>query len=477
MMADEPRLLDLFGQLGSAAIQDAIPAEFQTVEPVSVPERAVVIDDARPGILVRGNQPEQQAFLCDCRTGHTLASGGFGSGKSWVGSRKFIALHRYNGCAGMMLAPTWGDLARVMAPYLIRACMELGLGCHYWPHGHGAEQFPHMTIFGQVIYLFSGDAPERITGVEVGHGWADESARFVSSDNPIRDAPTQIVGRLRHPKARTHHFLNTTTPEGLDTWLQRDFYDKPKPNHRAYVLATVKNTALPAAVIEGYKAQIPEALKRQYLEGYAVDYAAGRAHPNFTMETHCRPIEMDLQRPVHIGADFNVSPMCWVAAQMDQAGNLLIFDELILEDNAQVDRAVQMANDKLWCGRGRRVGLHPDKSAKARSTTGNSEINMLIQTAESYGWKHDGDAYGANPPIISRINLVERNLLDATRRIRIYVDPRCTRLIFELQRVKRKPDGSYDPGKDKKWGHILDALGYLVWDMLPIEGGMKFSRY
>jgi hypothetical protein len=53
MMADEPRLLDLFGQLGSAAIQDAIPAEFQTVEPVSVPERAVVIDDARPGILVR----------------------------------------------------------------------------------------------------------------------------------------------------------------------------------------------------------------------------------------------------------------------------------------------------------------------------------------------------------------------------------------------------------------------------------------
>jgi hypothetical protein len=107
------------GPAATAAIQDAIPAEFQTVEPVSVPERAVVIDDARPGILVRGNQPEQQAFLCDCRTGHTLASGGFGSGKSWVGSRKFIALHRYNGCAGMMLVPTWGDLARVMAPYLI----------------------------------------------------------------------------------------------------------------------------------------------------------------------------------------------------------------------------------------------------------------------------------------------------------------------------------------------------------------------
>lgn len=476
-MSDGPRLLDLFGPLPSAKIDDAIPAEFETVAPISVDERLPAVDDARNGIIVQGNQQAQQDFLTDCMPGWTLASGGWGSGKSWVGSRKFLFLHRLNRCPGMLIAPTWGDLARVMAPYLVKACIELGFACKYWPHGHGLEQFPHMVIFGEIVYLFSGESPERITGVECGHGWGDESARFISSDNPLRDAPTQIVGRLRHKNARSHHFLNTTTPEGLDTWLQRDFYDKPKENYRAYVLATAKNTALPAIVQENYRNQVPDALKRQYLEGYAVDYAAGRAHPNFSIERHVRPIAMDRNKPVHIGCDFNVSPMCWVAAQEDNAGNILIFDELVLEDNAQVDRAVHDAHAKGWCGRGRMAILHPDKSSKARSTTGSSEINMLMETANALGWRHDGDAYGSNPPIISRINLLERNLLDANKRARIYIDPKCTRLIFELQRVKRKPDGTYDPGKDKKWGHILDAAGYLVWDVLPLDEGVQFSRY
>ena len=85
-------------------------------------------------------------------------------------------------------------------------------------------------------------------------------------------------------------------------------------------------------------------------------------------------------------------------------------------------------------------------------------------TARSLGWDFRCDSFGANPPVNPRINLVSRMLLDGVGVVRLRVADRCVRLVNELGHTGRKSSG-YDPGPRGDRGHILDALGYLVWDL------------
>ena len=165
---------------------------------------------------------------------------------------------------------------------------------------------------------------------------------------------------------------------------------------------------------------------------------------------------------VHLGADFNVSPLCWVAGWM-RGDTLNVAEELVVPDFAQVDDAMRRANDLGWGKRGP-VTIHPDRSGAARNRVGDPECTVLEREARRLGWAAEVLTYGANPPVNQRINLVSRALRDGCGVARLRVHPRCRRLIDEFKRTGRKGSG-YDAGKDGKRGHILDALGYVVWDV------------
>lgn len=430
-------------------------------------------------VRVRGNQAAQVAFMRDRAPGWSLYQGGLGSGKTWGGARKFLWLHAHNACPGLLVAPTYGDLFRFVVPAIVAACRQLA-----WPCRIVRGDFPHLVVLGEVVFLISAEHPDRFAGFEVGHLWVDEGARIqTSADDPLRDAPTQIRTRLRHPAAKILHGMVTTTPEGTDTWVQRDWFDKPLPGHRSYIGHTLKNEALPPEYIAQLKASLPAELVDQYLGGNAVAYVARRAHPTFSRIRHAsRTLTWTPGIPVDIGCDYNVSPMGWVAIQ--QVGDeVRVLDEVYLPDFAQVDQAVHAAHAKGWHQHGpSRDGkpalgmarFHPDKSAKARSTVGDSEYVVMANTARSLGWSFTGDPYGVNPPVQSRINNVSRLLLDATGRARLAIDPRCTHTIEDLERTARASNG-YDPGAEGKRGHILDGLGYACWDLAQPMGKASMS--
>jgi hypothetical protein len=429
-------------------------------------------------LRIVGNQAAQREFMRDRGPGWTLFQGGLGSGKSWGGARKFLWLHAHNGCPGLMVAPTYGDLWRFMVPAIVAACMQLA-----WPCKIVRGDFPHLIVLGQIVYLISAENPERFAGFEVGHIWIDEGARIQTSlEDPLRDAPTQIRSRLRHPLARILHGMVTTTPEGVDTWVERDWFTKKLPRHRAYIGSTLLNTSLPAEYVEQLKASLPAELVEQYLAGHAVSYVANRAHPTFSKTRHAStPFEWVAGVPVHLGCDYNVSPMGWVAIQT-VGEEVRVVDEVYLPDFATVDAAVHAAHTKGWHRSGStdpqaRLGhvvFHPDKSAKARSTVGDPEFTVMANTARTLGWSHTGDPYGVNPPVQPRINLVSRLILDATGRARLSVHPRCVRTIEDLERTGRASNG-YDPGPEGKRGHLLDGLGYACWDLVQPMGKMSSS--
>lgn len=319
-------------------------------------------------------------------------------------------------------------------------------------------------VRGNPIILLSGEHPERFAGFEVGQIWADEGARLKESrDDPLRDTPRQMRSRLRHPKAKRLHMMISTTPEGRDTWVYKDFEGAPKPNHRLYKGCTAANAALPPEYIQTQMESLPAELVAQYLNGEAVDYVADRAHPQFRRETHLTDQDWTRQ-PVYIGADFNVSPLCWVAGQRTPDGGFIFLDEIVISDYAQVDTAMQQAHDKGWNKWGA-VHIHPDRSGNNRNRVGDPEVATIMQCGRRLSWDIRCDAqYGANPPINSRINLFSRLMQDATGKVRVRVHPRCVRLLDELAATGRKSNG-YDPGSNGQRGHILDAAGYVLWDL------------
>jgi hypothetical protein len=66
----------------------------------------------------------------------------------------------------------------------------------------------------------------------------------------------------------------------------------------------------------------------------------------------------------------------------------------------------------------------------------------------------------ANPPVRDRVAAVQAMLEAGTGERRLFIDPRCKRLIecLELQSY----DDKGDPAKDTGYDHMNDALGYIV---------------
>ena len=417
-------------------------------------------------LAVSGNQPSQHAFLWDLAAGETLFQGGVGSGKTWAGSRKLLTLMGINQAPSIAVAPTYGDLHRFVIPSLISTLQEWN-----WPYkDRSAGDPPRIEVGGVPIWLLSAEHPERFAGFEVGQAWIDEGARIRSDpDNPLRDCPTQARHRLRSKSAKMLHLLVTTTPEGVDTWIQRDWFDKPIPARRAYIGQTRLNGALPPEYFANQMAGMPPELAKQYLEGLAVSFVANRAHPGFISAVggNVAAVEYDPRLPLHLGADYNVDPMCWMVAQ-SHGDCLHVLDEMVLTGGMTVDVAMHQAHSKGWGGYV--VHMHPDKSSKARSTVGDPEFIVMQNTARSLGWRFQGTSAGVNPPVAARIANLSRLCTDAAGRRRLTVHPRCKRIIDEMDRTGRLASGQYDPGQRGDRGHILDALGYVAWDVYPPTG-------
>ncbi len=290
--------------------------------------------------------------------------------------------------------------------------------------------------------------------------------------NLLRDAPTQIRTRLRDKNAKRLAGMVSGTPEGTETWVHRDFVEKPLPGYRWYQGKTKANPALPPSYLTDLMASLPADLATMYLEGEAVNFCANRAHPRFTKALHVDDRLQWIQGlPAHLGADYNVSPMCWIVGQ-HVGDSFHVLDEIFLEDFGQVDGAMHAADAKGWAKQktpkgdlSRVVVLHPDKSAKSRSTVGDPEFNVMTSTAKQLRWQWSGNAAGVNPPVTARINLVSRMLLNANNVTTLKIHPRCVKLIENFERTARLKSGEYDPGPLGTWGHILDALGYAVWDL------------
>ena len=425
----------------------------------------------------------QAAFAADWTNRFVALEGGWMSGKTWIGARKLVTLHMFNafGADGhatfapsVAVAPTYASARDYMCPHVSDALDEIGARWEWKP---STQEFI-LTDLGtkrrlSKIMVRSAEKPERITGWEVGAAWGDEPTRWSSlrpDVEPTRDPLLQLTGRIRHPLARCVQGMFTYTNEG-DTTSVFEMFHSGRPGHALYRARTSDNPAA-ADFYAAQRALLSPELVRQYLDGDAVPMRGQAIYPPFERAVHVRAdLVLATERPLQIMFDFNISPgMHALIGQYDQATDTLIVTDEFHGPRVDVITLLGMfeqwiANQGGWHWPELQVfGDATGKSAWAG--TGETCYSIVQQKLEAMKIPYRFRVPRANPPVVDRINAFCVALRDVVGKPHWYCSPGCKRLLDDLEKMRRGPDGKIDK-READRSHASDAEGYRIHYLRP----------
>ena len=115
--------------------------------------------------------------------------------------------------------------------------------------------------------------------------------------------------------------------------------------------------------------------------------------------------------------------------------------------------------------------IYPDASGAARNTAGKSDHQIIRQAG--YRIK----ASKKNPFVKDRVNCVNGILRPVAGTPRMFIDPSCVETIkcFRNQIWKENSDPP-EPDKEHGFDHMMDAVGYKVWNLFPLRMSASLGR-
>lgn len=182
---------------------------------------------------------------------------------------------------------------------------------------------------------------------------------------------------------------------------------------------------------------------------------SGRVYYPFDRKVHVKPLRFDPERPIWIGQDFNIDPMSSVIFQKQSNGELWAVDEICLPSSNTQELCDEL--DRRFWRNLDQIVIYPDPAGAYRGhQRGESDLDIFRERGfrkQKYRRKH--------PAIADRVNAVNRMLCAADGTIRLYVDPRCKKLIEAFEQTLYLP-GSREVDKGAGVEHAADAAGYCI---------------
>lgn len=189
-----------------------------------------------------------------------LLIAGFGSGKTIAGAGEFLKFVAINyGCASMAVSPTYPIAKRTIIPTLIDILDKSKIEYKF----NKSEHTFYIPIFKHTSYVASAEIPESLKGANLSHVWTDELSVF------SQDAYTQVIARVRDPRAKRLALFHTMTPE-LMTWVYDEFVVGIRENRELIFGRTQDNPALPKSYVQNLMSRYSDDLQKMYLEGLFV---------------------------------------------------------------------------------------------------------------------------------------------------------------------------------------------------------------
>lgn len=391
--------------------------------------------------------PKQMEFLTSEAEEVALVSG-IGFGKTSAGSLFAInETARCPGKPGLIVASTYSQLRSATLQNLQQWCEQLGI---YYRYNTSTKM---VTINNTQHFVRSAESFEASRGLEAAWLWGDETAYISAAALDV------FLGRIRF-KGGSLKKRYTSSPNGLNHFYHRmhkngDNYDKTRHLIKA---KTEDNFFLPKAYIESLRRSYSSKMAAQELDADFISMSGLNCYNDFVRDNHLRDCNKlftnsDSQQ-LYVFIDYNVDPFAGVVG-FKEAGILYIIDEIYLEGGSDV-RMMAAEIKKRY------RNSHP---IVVGDGTGNNKRSIINIKQTSYKlFKEEGlrtDKF-TNPHVVKRLANVNRcffhNLL--------VVDPRCTRLVKDLELVVyAKNSNDIDKTSNKELTHISDALGYMCWKL------------
>jgi hypothetical protein len=304
--------------------------------------------------------------------------------------------------------------------------------------------------YGSTIALRSADNPDALRGVGLNFVVLDEFSNIdhITWSEVIRPAlADRQGGALIMGSPRGYNALYDLYSQALETehWAGFKFSTSEGGLVSEGELAAVKATLDPRTFGQEFLADFTQSVNRVYLM--------------FQREHNVRADIADTGGPLLVGMDMNVAPMSAILA-VKAADELHVFDELALF-NSNTEHMAEVLRQQYP---GRQMTVYPDPSGRSRKTSapaGQTDFTILQRASFRVV------APSAAPPVVDRVNEVNALACSATGRRRLFVSPRCTRLIAGLEQVSYR-EGTNVVDKSQGIEHHTDALGYLIHSEFPI---------
>lgn len=381
------------------------------------------------------NVSNPQLEFLESTLSKTLFCGGLGSGKTFAGGVWAALMARqYPKVRGLITANSYSQLKKATLPGFFKILDQWGVRYKYKSQDGVIE-----IAGGATIYAISMEKFDLLRGIEVGWAWSDECAFY------REEAYNVLIGRIRDASGPCQ-WKGTTTPNGFN-WLYKRFVEKPSASSKVVYGSTTDNLEnLAPSYYEDLKGNYDSRLAQQELDGRFVNLNAGRVYHAFDRRLHVISA-LRKGEPIYFGVDFNVHPLCGVYG-FTRNGIIYIEREMYLENSNTFHAAKKARADYP----GENIIAVPDSTGNKRHSSAAETDHEILRRAGLIVVSQ------RNPPVKDRENNVNRLLEHG----KLYIDPRCTHLIAELEQMVHD-------NQDEMIGHILDGLGYLAWYIDPLK--------
>jgi len=302
------------------------------------------------------------------------------------------------------------------------------------------------------------DRVEKILGTEYSTIYFNECSQIDYSS--VQIAKTRLAEKNGLAK-KVYYDMNPPTKRHWAYWLFEKHIDPidevPVQNPEAYASLLMNPVDNLENIDEEYLdllSKMPEKERNRFLLGLYNDDSDGSVYYSFDRDKHVKPVEKN-PGTIFIGMDFNVDPMTAVIGQY-RDNSFYIFDEVFL-NNSDTYKMTAALKEKGYAGI-----IIPDSTGANRKTSGQSDFQILRES----GFRIDSTH---NPFVTDRVNNINRLFTDG----RIVIDPKCKKLINDLEKVVWKNDELDQSGANKHLTHISDCLGYLCWKLDPFSRMIK----
>ena len=249
------------------------------------------------------------------------------------------------------------------------------------------------------------------------------------------------------------------TPRGYGNWSYEMFLKGKQDNEwDSFQYTTLDGGMVTKSEIEQAKSDLDQRTFRQEFEGTFENYS-GAIYYNFHPVDSVVDRQIDWTKPLHIGMDFNVSPMSAAVAQVER-DKLYFVDEVVIYGSNTDEMCEEIRNRY---GTKLPIFIYPDPAARQRKTSAGGKTDLSILQNAGF----DVKAKLRHTAVRDRINTVNSRLKDSKGIRHIFISKYCKTLIKGLQRQTYKEDTNI-PNKEDGFDHMNDALGYLVDYIKPL---------